>query len=297
MLAIRDATETVSLGHEGVGHIVSMHPSSTDKGFKNGDAVGFLYIRGCCFTCEGCLTHNLLCETGKQLLQGFIVDGFFAEYALVDYHNAVVLDETKWDMTKASAVFCAGITAFHSVDSCNLKPGDWFGVVGCGGLGQLATQYAKAMGLKVVGVDIADGNLEEAKKQGADAVFNSRSNPNYVEELKKLTGGGCRAVAVYTNVNAAFASAPALIGLGGSLMVIGIPKEPLIIDAMDLVLGKYRILADSTSIPQRMKKAVDFTEKHQIMPVVDIRGGLDQLPAMVEEMQQGKNLGRTGVVF
>jgi alcohol dehydrogenase, propanol-preferring len=296
-MSIRDTTKTVTIGHEGVGHIALMHETTLNKGFKVGDAVGFLYVRGCCFKCGGCQVHNLYCQTGKQRTQGFDVDGFFAEYAIVDYNNAVVLDESKWDMERASAVFCAGITAFNSVDSCNLKPGEWFGVVGCGGVGQLATQYAKAMGLKVVGIDISDTTLAEARRQGADAVFNSKTNPKWVKAVRKLTGGGCRAVAVYTDSDAAFVTAPSIIGLGGSLMVIGIPKKPLQVQSMDIVLGRYRLLGDSIGIPQRMRKAVEFTEKHGIMPVMDVRGGLDQLPRMVEEMQNGKIQTRTGVVF
>lgn len=294
--AIEEAGKTVTLGHEGAGHIVSFHPSAEGKGFKLGDTVGFLYIRGCCFTCAGCQVHNLHCETGKQLLQGFAVDGFFAEYALVDYHNAVVLDESKWNMDAASAVFCAGITAFHSVDSCELKPGDWFGIVGCGGLGQLAAQYARAMGLRVVGIDVADANLEEVKKQGAEAAFNSRTDPDWAAKIKKLTGGGVHAVAVYTNVLPAFTSATQCLRLGGTFMIIGVLAEPLPVNVMELLLGNYKIKADSTSIPQRMGKAVAFTEKHGIMPVVNIRP-LEDLPAMVDEMTQGKVTTRQGVVF
>ncbi|KAG7139739.1 Alcohol dehydrogenase like protein [Verticillium longisporum] len=280
LLAIRDAQDTVTLGHEGVGHIVQFHSSAENQGFALGDAV-----------------HNLHCETGKQLLQGFIADGFFAEYALVDRRNAVVLDEAKWDMDAASAVFCAGITAFHSVDSCALQPGDWFGVVGCGGLGQLATQYAKAMGLRVVGIDVADANLEETKRQGAEAVFNSRSNSNWAQDVKTLTGGGVRAVAVYTNAAPAFASAPSCLALGGILMIIGVSKEPLQVNVIDLLLGNYQIKADSTSIPQRMGKAVKFTEEHGIMPVVEIRKGLEELPAMVQDMEEGKVTKRQGITF
>ncbi|KAL2755692.1 hypothetical protein ACRALDRAFT_1082173 [Sodiomyces alcalophilus JCM 7366] len=297
ILAIQDAKETVTLGHEGAGHIVSFHPSAEGKGFKLGDAVGFLYIRGCCFTCAGCQVHNLHCETGKQLLQGFAADGFFAEYALVDYHNAVVLNESKWDMDAACAVFCAGITSFHSVDSCNLKPGDWFGVVGCGGLGQLAAQYARAMGLRVVGVDVADANLDETKKQGAEAVFNSRTDPEWADKIKKLTGGGVHAVAVYTNVLPAFLSATKCLRLGGTFMIVGVLSEPLPVTVMDLLLGNYVIKSESTSIPQRMGKAVAFTEEHGIMPVVTVRKGLEELPDMVEEMRQGKVTTRQGVAF
>lgn len=111
MMAIEaPRTEPVTIGHEGVGYVTDkIHPSAVGKGFKEGDAVGFLYIVGCCFECEGCQIHNLSCSSGKQLLQGFTTDGFFAEYAVVDYHNAVILPSTL-DIKTAAPIFCAGIT-------------------------------------------------------------------------------------------------------------------------------------------------------------------------------------------
>ncbi|CAK7223748.1 hypothetical protein SBRCBS47491_005312 [Sporothrix bragantina] len=287
----------VTIGHEGCGHIVAFHPSAEGKGFKLGDAVGFGYFVDCCFECEGCMVHNSHCELGTAKIQGFNFDGYFAEYAIVDYHNGIVLDEKAWDLRTASAIFCAGITAFNSVDSCESKPGQWFAVVGCGGLGQLATQYAKAMGLRVIGIDVADANLEETRKQGAEYTFNSRTNPNYIEEIKKITGGGAHYAAVYTNVQPAFVNAPKVLRIGGTLMVVGIAPKPLEVTAMELVLGVYKVKADSTGIPQRIPKAIEFSAKHNIRPVVDIRGGLDQLEGMVKEMQEGRNTVRTAVVF
>lgn len=187
--------------------------------------------------------------------------------------------------------------AFHSVDSSELKPGDWLGVIGCGGLGQLATQYAKAMGCHVVGIDINDDILAQCKAQGADAVFNSLTNKGYVEELLKLTGGGVKAAAVFSNADAAYAGAPQIIKLGGVLMVVGLPHNPLKISSMDLALGKYKVKSESTSIPQRMGKAVEFTAKHNIHPEVDIRNSLDELQSMVTAMKSGQNTKRMAVVF
>lgn len=110
MMAIESIQEKpTTLGHEGVGYVTKLHPSAEGKGFKKGDTVGFLYIIGCCFECAGCQVHNLSCETGKQLLQGFTTDGFFAEYAVVDYHNAVILPKSL-DPKRVAPIFCAGIT-------------------------------------------------------------------------------------------------------------------------------------------------------------------------------------------
>ncbi|KAF2840342.1 GroES-like protein [Patellaria atrata CBS 101060] len=285
----------VTLGHEGVGYIEKIHPTAEGKGFKVGDAIGFNYFIGCCFECEACMVHNMHCETGNSKLQGFAVDGYFAEYAVVDYHNAVHLPKNL-EMKRCAPIFCAGITAFHAVDSCELQAGQWLAVVGCGGLGQFATKYAKAMGVKVVGLDINDETLEVCKQAGADAVFNTMKNKNYLEEIKKLTGKGCHAAAVFSAAQAAYTNAPPLLRIGGTLMVIGIAPKPLEVSTMDLVLGKYKIKADSTSIPQRMQKAVDFTGKHNILPEVEYRK-IDDLPQMVEDMHNGKAKFRQVVVF
>jgi len=286
---------SVTLGHEGVGHIETVDPGAEGKGFKVGDAIGFNYFIGACFECENCMVHNMWCKSGNSRLQGFMVDGYFAEYAVVDWQNAVLLPEVL-DMSKTAPLFCAGITAFHAVDSCDLKPGQWLAVVGCGGLGQYATQYAKAMGFKVIGIDISDDQLAMAKKVGADATFNSMTNKEYVDEIKKLTDGGCHASAVFAASNPAYAGATKVLRIGGLLMVIGIAPKPLEFSTFDLTTGVYRVKADSTSIPQRMKKAVDFTAKHNIQPDVDFRK-IEDLPAMVEQMHAGKAEKRMVVVF
>ncbi|KAI0592124.1 alcohol dehydrogenase [Pyrenophora tritici-repentis] len=80
-------------------------------------------------------------------------------------------------------------------------------------------------------------------------------------------------------------------------MVIGItPKGLDFVSTLDLVLGKYRIKADSTGIPQRMRKAVEFTGKHRIQPEVELRK-IEDLPQMVEDMENGKADKRQVVVF
>lgn len=163
-------------------------------------------------------------------------------------------------------------------------------------MGQLATQYAKAMQLKVVAIDINDDTLAVCKKQGADEVYNSRSNPAYVDEIRKLTQGGCHSTAVFSASNAAYASAPSLLRVNGLLMVIGIAKEPLQISTYDLAVANYRIQADSTSTPQRMGKAIAFTAKHNIVPEVEFRR-LEELDDMVNEMQAGQSQRRKVVLF
>lgn len=102
-------TKPITLGHEGAGYIEKFHPSAEGKGFKTGDAIGFLYIIGCCFECEGCMIHNNHCLRKESKTQGFTFDGFFAEYGLVDYHSAIILPSAL-DVRTAAPIFCAGVT-------------------------------------------------------------------------------------------------------------------------------------------------------------------------------------------
>lgn len=80
-------------------------------------------------------------------------------------------------------------------------------------------------------------------------------------------------------------------------MVVGLPHSGITFDAMDIVCGTYRIKGDSTGIPQRLPKAIDFTAKHNIKPDIDIRHSLDEVPRMVATMQAGENTKRMVVVF
>ncbi len=283
-----DRPKPVTLGHEGAGWVEKLHSTVEGKGFSKGDAVGFLYIINCCFECDGCKIHNNHCLKQASQTQGFTFDGFFAEYALVDYHSAIVLPE-KLDLRLSSPIFCAGVTSFHCVESCGLTPGQLLAVIGCGGLGQMAIQFAKAMGFRVAALDVNDDVLREAAKQGADYVFNSRTSATYVEDIMQITcGRGADAVAVLSAADAAYRSAPPLVALGGIIMVVGLPAAGVTFNALDIARGTYRIRGDSTGIPERMPRAVQFIADKDICPKVEVYHSLDDVPAMFEKMQKAQ---------
>jgi D-arabinose 1-dehydrogenase-like Zn-dependent alcohol dehydrogenase len=173
--------------------------------------------------------------------------------------------------------------------------------VGCGGLGQLAVQYGKAMGFNVIGIDINDDILATAKSQGAVEVFNSRSSQNWASDAKAFMdrgpNKGADAVAVFSAAEAAYTSAAQIVKLGGVIMVAGLPPKGATFDALDIARGTYRVKGDSTGIPRRMKKAIDFTAKHGIKPEVDIHKSLDAVNGMVERMKKGELTRRQLVQF
>jgi D-arabinose 1-dehydrogenase-like Zn-dependent alcohol dehydrogenase len=98
------------------------------------------------------------------------------------------------------------------------------------------------MGYKVIGLDIADAALEEAKKCGADHVFNSMTDKDWKKKVMDITKGGVDAAVNFTASKKSYDDCPAIIRPGsGLLMVVGIPRQPLELNALDIALGKYRV--------------------------------------------------------
>lgn len=159
----------------------------------------------------------------------------------------------------------------------------------------MGIRFAKAMGLKVIGLDINDEVLEAAKENGADVVVNSRG-ANCVEEVKKATNGGADAAVVFSAAQAAYDTATKLLQIGGILMVIGLPSKPLQFNVLELMRMLYQVRSQSTGPPQQMPRAVDFIAKHQIKPKVALYK-IDQINEMIELMQSGKSRSRMAVVF
>ena len=106
----------------------------------------------------------------------------------------------------------------------------------------MGIQYAKAMGYKVIGIDITDAAIEEAKGCGADHTFNSIADKEYKKKIKDLTGGGVHAAVNFTASKKSYDDCPAIVKAGqGIIMVVGIPLQPLQFNALDIAIGRYRI--------------------------------------------------------
>jgi len=159
----------------------------------------------------------------------------------------------------------------------------------------LAVRYAKASGLKVVAVDIDDETLAKAKQAGVEHTFNSRSDPNFIEELRKVTSGGADAVAVFTAVKAGYDVAPKTLKLGGKLVCVGCPPNEISVNALHIALGMYSVLgASNHAKPAELRECADFTVQHGIECPIQFFG-IDQIGEMIDLMQSGK-MGGTRLV-
>jgi propanol-preferring alcohol dehydrogenase len=178
-------------GHEAIGRVVEVGAGVSIV--KEGDRVGVPWLYSACGHCEYCLrAWETVCPNAE--FGGYTKDGGFAEYILAD-PNYVAHIPDGISSIEAAPLICAGITTYKGIKMTEARPGEWVAISGCGGLGHLAIQYAKAIGLLVAAVDIDDVKLAHAKLLGADLTFNAR-NSDPVVELKKLTGGGAHGVLI-----------------------------------------------------------------------------------------------------
>ena len=158
------------------------------KNFKVGDRVGVPWLHSACGSCEFCVSGwETLCS--KQLNTGFSIDGGLREYSLADGNYAIKLpDAVSFEQaartqlnsvfyfsylcivfSSTTALMCAGVTSYKGIKETDTKPGDFLCVLGAaGGLGHLAVQYGKAMGLRVIAIDMGREKIEYCKSLGAE---------------------------------------------------------------------------------------------------------------------------------
>jgi alcohol dehydrogenase len=172
-------------GHEYCGEVVEAGPLA---GWKPGDRVVAPFILACghCPACQA--GHQNTCP--DQRLPGFVEPGAFAEYVAVPFaHNLARLPETMTPAV-AAALGCRATTAWHALTGrADLRAGEWLAIHGTGGVGLSALLIGKALGARVVVVDIVPEKLAHAKGLGADAAVDARDGDT-AAAIRELTGGG-----------------------------------------------------------------------------------------------------------
>jgi D-arabinose 1-dehydrogenase-like Zn-dependent alcohol dehydrogenase len=202
-------------GHEVIGVIDSVGPNVPR--WKAGQRVGVGWNGGFCGYCDNCRRGDFFaCQTSTEVT-GLSRDGGYAEYMLAPI-SALAMVPDDLASVDAAPLMCAGVTTFNCLRNTGVRPGEVVAVIGIGGLGHLAVQYAAKMGCKTVA--IARGRDEEhlARQLGAQYYIDNKSQ-DPAAELQKLGG----AKVILATVTSADAMQAVLGGLGvrGELMMIG----------------------------------------------------------------------------
>ncbi|HEX3983854.1 MAG TPA: alcohol dehydrogenase AdhP [Acidisoma sp.] len=273
-------------GHEVAGVVAAIGPDVT--GFKEGDPVGVAWLHDACLSCEHCETGwETLCE--HQHNTGYSLDGGFAEYCIASAAFTARLPAGV-DFAKISPILCAGVTTYKGLKETEARPGQWVAIAGVGGLGHVAIQYAKAMGLHVAALDVTPDKLELARASGADLAVNAR-DPGAAAEVVKATGGGAHGILVTAVSPPAFSQALSMVRRGGTVALVGLPPGEFPTPIFDVVLKRITVRGSIVGTRRDLDEAVAFAMEGKVHAEIT-KAPLEDINAIFDRMKAGKIDGR-----
>lgn len=272
-------------GHEGAGEIVALGTGVTH--LKEGDRVGVPWLHSACGRCEHCTGGwETLCESQQNT--GYSVDGAYAEYVAADADYVGQLPDG-FDFGPASPVLCAGVTVYKGLKEAEVRPGQWVAILGIGGLGHMAVQYAKAMGMHVVAIDIADSKLKLAKSLGADEIINA-ADVDPVQEVISQIGGVHGALVTAVNTKA-FAQATGMLRRHGTMSLVGLPPGDFPLPIFDVVLKRLTVRGSIVGTRLDLSEALALAAEGQVKTTFNW-AKLDDINEIFGWMREGRIEGR-----
>lgn len=247
-------------GHEAVGTVVALGQEA--KGLKIGQRVGVGWSAYSCLACPECLSgHHNLCAQNIGTIVGR--HGGFADRLRVQWTWARPLPDAL-DPAKAGPLMCGGITVFAPFLQHNLPSTARVGVIGIGGLGHLALQFANKWGCEVHAFTTSDSKEQEARQLGAHYVHNTKREG----ELQKIVGS---LDLIISTINVPI-DVPGLLGAlrpRGVLHVVGAILEPMPVPAFGLIMGTKSISGSPTGSPTAIDRMLEFSARHSVAPITE----------------------------
>lgn len=256
-----DAKFPLVPGHEIVGHIIAK--GSAVKEFALEERVGVSWQVGSCNECHWCHhEREEFCAEIKGI--GIGAQGGFADYIIVDQHFVYHLPDAI-DSAHAAPLLCAGSTVFNAFYRFDVKPGMRVGILGIGGLGHLAVQFAAALGCQVTAFTDDMSRAEEIKGMGAEVVLPS-------DDLKSLQGLSAQFDFILSTIDTDINYQPFIDLLHplGKFCFAGIPAKPVEISVFSLIIGEKMIGAVPVGNRQSIIKMLQFAAKHHIQPYIEL---------------------------
>lgn len=265
-------------GHEAVGRITVT--GNSVKGLHIGQRVGVGWNVYSCMHCHECMTgnNNLCLEAGPTIVGHH---GGFANRIRAHWLWAIPLPDAL-DMSSAGPLLCGGVTVFAPLVTFGVKPTDRVGVVGIGGLGHLALQFANAWGCEVTAFTSNPSKADEARKFGAHRVVSSRDSIEIIQAANTLDF-----LLVTINNPLDWASLLKTLKPNGRMHVVGAVLEPMPIPAFELIMGQKSVSGSPTGGPATIWAMLDFAARHNIEPQVE-HFPLSKVNDAIEHLAAGK---------
>lgn len=265
-------------GHEVAGTVAAVGPDV--KHLKPGDRVGLGWNSKSCMVCPACMAgdHNL-CATAEGTIVGR--HGGFADRVRCHWSHAIPLPE-KLDSKSAGPLFCGGITVFNPIVQYDIKPTDRVGVVGIGGLGHMAIQFLSKWGCHVTALTSTAAKAAEAKKFGAHAILDSRS-----DEALTAASRSFDFLLVTANVTLNWPLYLETLRPKGRLHIVGAVLEPMAIPVFSLLVKQLSVSASPIGSPDTIREMLEFSSRHAIAPQIEMYP-MSKVNEALEHLKSGK---------
>jgi propanol-preferring alcohol dehydrogenase len=267
-------------GHEVVGRIDAL--GSGVQGWALGQRVGVGFLSGFCGYCEFCRNGDLV-NCRNQEYTGIHHDGGYAEVMIAKASGLVSIPD---DLSSADAapLLCAGITTFSALRNAPAKAGDLVAVLGIGGLGHLAVQYARHMGFEVAAIARGTNGAELAKKLGAHHYIDSAAT-DPAAALQAL--GGAKLILITASGGKTVASTFKGLRPGGVSIALGVAEDPIEVTSMDLIFATRKLEGALTGTPAIGDVTLRFSALSGVSAMIETVP-LDQAAAAYAKMMAGK---------
>jgi alcohol dehydrogenase, propanol-preferring len=267
-------------GHEVVGRIEAL--GSGVSRWKIGQRVGVGLIAGEDGVCEPCRRGDIVnCQ--NPVTPGVTVDGGYAEVMIAEARGiSSVPDELT--SAEAAPLLCAGITTYNALRNAGLRGGDLVAVQGIGGLGHLGVQFARHMGFRTVAIGRGRDKERLAKDLGAHVYIDAAAE-DAAAVLQRM--GGARAILATGTSGSAMGSLVPGLATNGKLIVVGVPQDPIQLNAFPLVFGGRSIHGSLTGTPIDGEDTLAFSVLENVRPTIETVP-LEQAADAYARMLEGK---------
>lgn len=284
------------LGHENAGVVARV--GRRVQAVKEGDPVAVFGGWGC-GSCRYCVSGDeQLCPRSRWA--GLSAhDGGYAEYLLVP-HERYLVRLQRLSPREAAPLTDAALTPYRAVKRArkHLTPDGWALVIGVGGLGQFGIKLLRALsGSRIVAVDVDDAKLEVARAYGADATFNSRSQPDVAKAILELTGGvGVVAAFDFVGLTPTLELAIAVTATGGKVTQVGLGGGAATFRVLQT--SRFEVLFETTlwGNIQELREVLALAEGGRLTPISLEFYPLDQINEVYRRLKEGKVAGRAVIV-
>jgi alcohol/geraniol dehydrogenase (NADP+) len=265
-------------GHEVIGKVFAV--GSAVRSVKAGDRVGLGWQSNSCGECDWCMRgmENLCPKSEATCVHR---NGGYADRVRANSRFVIPIPEAL-DSESAAPLLCGGITVYNPLRTNGVNPASRVGVVGIGGLGHLAIQFARVFGAEVSAFSTSTGKEEEARSLGAQHFINTRES-----KAMKEAAGSFDFILSTINADQDWGVYINALRPTGTLCFVGVPPSPIAVHAFPLVAGMRSISGNPTGSPYQLKEMLDVAARHGVKAQTE-RFAMTKANEAIEKVKKNK---------